>query len=80
MCKFLGKMEVLLNVRSTYLNFQGRAVQTAKSLDEGLRAVVKISHETIFDSNDNHLVHLSGKLKTNLVSILFLTYLLTLCV
>lgn len=62
---FIGILIVFASFPLLFLN-EGRAVQTAKSLDEGLRAVVKISHETIFDSNDNHLVHLSGKLKTNL--------------
>ena len=49
--------------------FQGRAVQTAQSLDEGLRSVISLrSTEVAFQENTNKLVHLTGPLRTDKVS------------
>ncbi|XP_065066872.1 transmembrane protein 43-like [Rhopilema esculentum] len=46
---------------------EGRAVQTAKSLDEGLGAVISLqSADAVFESNNNKLVHLTGLLKTDM--------------
>ena len=39
---------------------EGRAVQTAKSLDEGLGAVVEVKADKVDNANDKKLVHLSG--------------------
>ena len=51
---------------------QGRAVQTAKSLDEGLGAVIELqTPDIVFDSNNNKLVHTSGPLRTEWVSCIF---------
>ena len=48
---------------------QGRAVQTARSLEEGLKSVVPLgSAEVVFDGNNGKLVHLSGPLQTDKVS------------
>lgn len=45
---------------------EGRAVQTAKSLDEGLKSVMELpTSEMILDGNNNKLVHMSGPLKTD---------------
>ncbi|XP_076439351.1 transmembrane protein 43-like isoform X1 [Babylonia areolata] len=42
---------------------EGRAVQTAKSLDEGLRVLVPLKTvEVAFDNNNGHLVYLQGNL------------------
>ena len=40
-------------------------MQTAKSLDEGLKAVVPLgSAQVLFDENSGTLVHLTGPLQT----------------
>jgi len=44
---------------------EGRAVQTAKSLAEGAKAVVKISADKVDKANDGKLVHLSAKAETD---------------
>ncbi|XP_041349268.1 transmembrane protein 43-like [Gigantopelta aegis] len=45
---------------------EGRAVQTAKSLDEGLRVVLPLgANEVAFDENNGKLVHISGLLRTD---------------
>ena len=45
---------------------EGRAVQTARSLDEGLSIVVSLASmiDDPLEANNNKLVHLSGQLKT----------------
>lgn len=49
--------------------FQGRAVQTSKSLDEGLSIVVSLrTSEVAFEENSGKLVYLSGGLNTKEVS------------
>ncbi|XP_038062268.1 transmembrane protein 43-like isoform X2 [Patiria miniata] len=56
-----------------FLN-EGKAVQTAYSLDEGLRLVVPITNnKVIFQENNYKLVHLTGNLRTDqpLVDVLF---------
>ena len=63
-------IEQQYNRISARMIFQGRAVQTAKSLDEGLNAVNRLaSNAPIFDSNDQKLVYISGKFKTSEVGI-----------
>lgn len=60
-----GLIVVLLAFPLLFLN-EGRAVQTAQSLDEGLNAINRLSSsDPVFDSNDRKLVHLNGKLKTS---------------
>ncbi|XP_072238250.1 transmembrane protein 43 isoform X1 [Leuresthes tenuis] len=52
---------------SIYVLFtnEGRALQTASSLDEGLSQVVSLGPYSSFDlQNDNRLVHLSAQLRT----------------
>ncbi|XP_029007162.1 transmembrane protein 43 [Betta splendens] len=52
---------------SIYILFtnEGRALQTASSLDEGLSLVVSLGPYASLDlQNNNHLVHLSAKLRT----------------
>ena len=44
---------------------EGRAVQTAKSLDEGAGAVVSVSADKIDPANEGKLVHLSAKAVTD---------------
>ena len=47
---------------------KGRAVQTARSLEEGLKSVNPLgSAEVVFDENNGKLVHLSGPLHTDKV-------------
>jgi len=61
-----GFLLVLAAFPVIYYN-EGRAVQTSKSLDEGLRSVEPLSStEHVFDSNNNKLVHLTGRLQTQL--------------
>ena len=44
---------------------QGRAVQTAKSLDEGLNVVVRLeTTDVAFDNNNGRLVYLQGSLQS----------------
>lgn len=43
---------------------EGRAVQTAKSLDEGSASVVSVPAETVTAANEGKLVHLSGNVTT----------------
>nr|XP_020498026.1 transmembrane protein 43 [Labrus bergylta] len=53
---------------SIYILFtnEGRALQTASSLDEGLSQVVSLeSFSSLNQQNNNHLVHLSAKLRTS---------------
>uniref|UniRef100_A0A8C4ET47 Transmembrane protein 43 n=1 Tax=Dicentrarchus labrax TaxID=13489 RepID=A0A8C4ET47_DICLA len=53
---------------SIYVLFtnEGRALQTASSLDEGLSQVVSLGPFSSFDlQNDNRLVHLSAQLRTS---------------
>lgn len=48
---------------------QGRALQTASSLDEGLSQVVSLGpYISLEPQNDNRLVHLSAQLHTAEVS------------
>ncbi len=50
------------------LSLQGRAVQTAQSLDEGLRVMVPLgTTEVAFDNNNGRLVFLQGTLHTDQV-------------
>ena len=54
------------NYPTTFL--QGRAVQTARSLEEGLKYVRTLqTTEVAFDENNGHLVHLVGPLRTTKV-------------
>ncbi|XP_071784315.1 transmembrane protein 43-like [Asterias amurensis] len=56
-----------------FLN-EGKAVQTAQSLEQSLHLVIPITNnKVIFQENNYKLVHLTGKLKTNqpLVDVLF---------
>lgn len=43
---------------------EGRAVQTARSLDEGAGAVVSASADNVDSSNDSKLIHISGEATT----------------
>lgn len=48
--------------------FQGRAVQTAKSLDEGLNMVIPLPNTRVVSmENNGKLVHLIGELQTDKV-------------
>lgn len=60
---------VLIIVASVLLFYnEGRAVQTAQSLDEGLASVVPLDNtKVIMDHNNGKLVHLTGKLSTDRV-------------
>lgn len=60
---------LLLGVASFLLFWnEGRAVQTAKSLEEGLNAVVPLDNiEVPFEHNNGKLVHLFGPLRTDKV-------------
>ena len=50
------------------VNFQGRAVKTAKSLDEGLSRVLVVENVFGMDTNNNGaLVYFSGELSTGKV-------------
>lgn len=47
---------------------EGRAVQTAQSLDEGLSSVIPLDRASVvFDSNHGKLIHLTGQLRTDRV-------------
>lgn len=57
---------------------QGRALQTAASLDEGLSQVVLLGSFSSLDlQNDNRLVHLSAQLQTSQVDCIFVFTLTT---
>jgi hypothetical protein len=43
---------------------EGRAVRTARSLTEGLGAVVPVASDTVNPANEGKLVHISGAVKT----------------
>lgn len=50
--------------------FKGRAVQTALSLDEGLKQVVPLRFiDKVSPENQDRLVHLTGFLQTPMVSL-----------
>lgn len=60
-----GILLVIVSFPLLYLN-EGRAVQTALSLDEGLRQVVHVSYiDQISPEYQDKLVHLSGSLQTD---------------
>ena len=45
---------------------QGRTVQTARSLEEGLELVIPLhTTEVAFEHHNGKLIHLSGQLKTD---------------
>ncbi len=44
---------------------EGRAVQTAKSLEEGASKVVSVSADKVDDANNGNLVHVTGKATTD---------------
>lgn len=44
---------------------EGRAVQTAKSLDEGAAAVVSVEIDKVDKANEGKLVHITGKAETD---------------
>ena len=49
---------------------QGRAVQTARSLDEGMRLVRPLGNaEVVFEENNGKLVHLTSPLRTSKVTV-----------
>eukprot|EP00794_Sanderia_malayensis_P006138 gene6138-6844_t len=62
---FIGILIFLAGFPLLFFN-EGRAVQTAKSLDEGLRSVIELPSSTIISElNNNKLVYLSGPLRTD---------------
>ncbi|XP_065674345.1 transmembrane protein 43 isoform X3 [Hydra vulgaris] len=63
---FVGLFVLIAAFPVLFLN-EGRAVRTAQSLDEGLNSVVLLtSSENVHESNNKKLVHLSGKLRTEM--------------
>jgi hypothetical protein len=56
---------LLMIIGSTVLLFwnEGRAVQTARSLDEGAAAVIDVSPAKVDPANEGKLVHISGDVK-----------------
>ena len=66
----ISSLFLILVCHSFCFSLQGKAVQTAYSLQEGLRIVVPITNnKVIFQENNYKLVHLTGKLKTDRVSV-----------
>ena len=54
--------------------FQGRTVQTARSLEEGLELVIPLhTTEVAFEHHNGKLIHLTGQLKTDEVGFKTLT-------
>jgi len=63
---FVGFLLLLAAFPVLFFN-EGRAVQTAQSLDEGLGVIVSLpSVDVVSDEHHNKLVHLQGKLSTDL--------------
>ncbi|CAH3181628.1 unnamed protein product [Porites evermanni] len=61
----IGILLVVVSFPVIYWN-EGRAVQTALSLDEGLRQVVRLQYiDQVSPEYDNSLVHLTGSLQTD---------------
>lgn len=56
-----GLLLVLMMIVLLFWN-EGRAVQTARSLDEGAGIVVPVAAATVNPANDGRLVHLSGRI------------------
>ena len=56
------------------LILKGRAVQTALSLDEGLREVKSLQMSEVRPENHDKLVHLMGELKTDKVSLCYVLH------
>lgn len=62
----IGFMILIASFPVLFMN-EGRAVRTARSLDEGLKMVIPLSDVgTSYESNNNKLIHLSGKITTEL--------------
>lgn len=59
----LGISLFFLSIYILFTN-EGRALQTASSLDEGLSLVVSLDSSGLDPQNNNRLVHLSAKLRT----------------
>lgn len=67
-CNFSFCKSSLINI--FFFVVKGRAVQTAKSLDEGLNIINSLSPSNqIFGSNEGKLVHLSDRLRASKVCI-----------
>ena len=61
----------LIQKKWLHFTWQGRAVQTALSLDEGLKQVVHIHYiDQISPEYQDKLVHLSGSLQTDRVRVM----------
>ena len=60
---FVGFILIAISVGLLFWN-EGRAVKTAKSLDEGSKSVVSISSNKIDPANEAKLVHLIGVAST----------------
>ena len=61
---FIGLIMVIAAFPLLFWN-EGRAVKTAKSLDEGRGAVVETKSETVDAAKEGKLVHTSGRAKTS---------------
>ena len=61
---FIGLLACVGSVVLLFWN-EGRAVQTAKSLDEGSGAVVSVPAEPVEAGNESKLIHITGEATTN---------------
>ncbi len=61
---FFGGIAIIVSVVLLFWN-EGRAVQTAKSLDEGAGTVVSASADKVDSANNNKLVHITGEATTD---------------
>jgi len=60
----IGLILVVVSFPVLFIN-EGRAVKTAKSLEEGAAAVVSVSVDAVEGANESKLVHVSGEAKTS---------------
>jgi hypothetical protein len=60
----IGFLMVVISVPLLWWN-EGRAVQTAKSLDEGAAAVITVDPSKVDPGNEGKLIHFSGEIKTD---------------
>lgn len=58
-----GVVMVLAGFPVLFLN-EGRAIQTARSLDRGARQVIEVTADTIDPAHDGALVHVTGRAET----------------
>lgn len=60
----IGIILIIVSIVVLFWN-EGRAVRTARSLEEGARVVVSVKPDTVDPANEGKLVHMTGQLTTD---------------